>query len=83
MTLQGHVHNGAIVFDPPVALPEGATVQVQVVSPQSIAENVKTSTGEIPTLLKSMQDFVGKFEGLPPDASANHDHYLYGAPKRQ
>lgn len=83
MTLQGHVQNGAIVFDPPVALPEGATVQVQIVAPQAIAGSLEASTGEIPTLLERMQDFVGKFEGLPPDASVNHDHYLYGTPKRQ
>lgn len=83
MTLVGQVHNGAIVFDPPVALPEGATVQVQIVAPQANSDEVVAATGEIPTLLERMQEFVGKFEGLPPDASVNHDHYLYGAPKRQ
>ena len=27
--------------------------------------------------------FAGKAEGLPPDLSVNHDHYLHGAPKRK
>ena len=25
---------------------------------------------------------IGKAKGLPPDASLNHDHYLYGLPKK-
>lgn len=28
-------------------------------------------------------EFAGKAEGLPKDLSANHDHYLYGTPKRE
>jgi hypothetical protein len=30
-----------------------------------------------------MLEFAGRAEGLPEDYSANIDHYLYGAPKRQ
>ena len=30
-----------------------------------------------------MKDFVGTVHNLPPDASVNLDHYLYGTPKRQ
>lgn len=32
---------------------------------------------------KVLLEFAGKAEGLPPDYSANLDHYLYGLPKRQ
>ena len=28
-------------------------------------------------------EFAGTAKGLPSDYSANHDHYLYGVPKRQ
>ena len=35
---------------------------------------------------ESLGDFVlrvaGTAEGLPPDLAENHDHYLYGTPKR-
>ena len=35
---------------------------------------------------ESLGDFVlrvaGTAEGLPPDLAENHDHYLYGRPKR-
>lgn len=30
-----------------------------------------------------LMEFAGKAEGLPKDLSANHDHYLYGTPKRE
>ena len=30
-----------------------------------------------------MKGFVGTVHNLPPDASVNLDHYLYGTPKRQ
>ena len=32
MTLQGHVKNGAIIPDVPIVLPEGAAVQIEVLS---------------------------------------------------
>ena len=43
--------------------------------------------GEPPRLGKeSLGDFVlrvaGTAAGLPPDLAENHDHYLYGKPKR-
>lgn len=81
MTLHGHVENGAIIFDPPIALPEGAAVEVQVISVPAGAKPLPSA--ETPSLLERMKDFVGAFDGLPPDASVNLDHYLYGSPKRQ
>ncbi len=38
--------------------------------------------GSIPSVCETLKDFVGKAEGLPPDLAVNHDHYLYGLPKR-
>ena len=38
---------------------------------------------KIPSIYERLKDFVGKAEGLPPDMSVNHDHYLYGVPKRR
>ena len=81
MTLHGHVENGTIVFETPLMLPDGAAVEVQViaVAPNQVAATASATT----SLLERMKDFVGTFEGLPPDASVNLDHDLYGSPKRQ
>ncbi len=34
------------------------------------------------TLGEALLEFAGTAEGLPPDMAENHDHYLYGVPKR-
>ena len=72
MSYRGRVKNGVIVLDPPASLPEGAEVEVL---PQS--EDLSE-----PTWAEVFQDIIGKAEGLPADASINHDHYLYGTPKK-
>lgn len=81
MTLHGHIENGAIKLDPPIALPEGAAVEVEVIAVRTDGKPVDDS--EPSTLLDRMKEFVGTFDGLPADASVNLDHYLYGPPKRQ
>jgi hypothetical protein len=70
MTLEGRVKNGAIVLEPPTQLPEGARVRVEVIS-----------TTE-PTLFDRIGHLAGKAKHLPPDAAEQHDHYLYGTPKK-
>ncbi len=32
---------------------------------------------------KALLEVAGTVDDLPPDLSVNHDHYLYGAPKRK
>jgi len=78
MTLHGHIHNGVIVLDEKVPLPEGAAVQVQVIVPPQVTTDGK----ELPTLAETLKDFIGVLEDLPEDAATNHDHYLYGTPKK-
>ena len=74
MSLTGYVQNGVIVLDTPNALPEGTAVKVEAIEAPAIP--AKRS------LLDRLGDVVGKAEGLPPDASQNVDHYLYGHPKK-
>lgn len=74
MQLEGHVQNGAIILNHPVPLPEGARVRIEILP--------VTTTGDEGTLYDSLQHLIGKAKGLPPDASVNHDHYLYGVPKK-
>lgn len=65
----------------PLALPEGARVRLRVEEKNGAEESQGNPTErELPTLLERMKDFVGTVHNLPPDASVNLDHYLYGTP---
>ena len=79
MTYRGHVKNGVVVLDERVKLPEGAEVKVDLLA----ASADGPVDEEIPTLYERLKPFIGKAHGLPPDAAANLDHYLYGVPKQQ
>lgn len=72
MTYRGRVRNGGVVLDEPVQLPEGAEVEVRVLSEEA----------QEPTVGDMLMKFAGKAKGLPPDLARNHDHYLYGVPKK-
>jgi hypothetical protein len=72
MTYHGQIKNGMIVLEQPVDLPEGSCVRVDI-RPLGPA-----SKG---TLSERLLRRAGRAEDLPPDASRNLDHYLYGHPK--
>lgn len=78
MRYKGHIENGAVVLDEPADLPEGTAVSVLP------AEKVRSVRRKKlpPTLYERLKPVIGKAKGLPPDAALNHDHYLYGLPKR-
>lgn len=83
MTYRGHIKDGVVVLDEPAKLPEGAAVRVEAVTPDSDRPyaNKFASPGE-PTLVDEFREFIGIAPDLPPDMAENHDHYLYGTPKR-
>jgi hypothetical protein len=70
MTYRGHVENGVVVFDQPVALPDGTQVSVE-----------PASAPKARTLSERLRGVIGIAKGLPPDLAENHDHYLHGRPK--
>lgn len=68
----------------PLALPQGARVQLRVEENASDSGQASEQAEDaLPTLLERLSGFVGTVDNLPPDASVNLDHYLYGTPKRQ
>jgi len=77
MTYRGHIENGAVVFDEPTELPEGAPVKIHVFQMPSDSQEEA-----MPSLAETLAPFIGKAVGLPEDAAENHDHYLYGTPKK-
>ena len=82
MTYEGTVQNGVVVLTGGQTLPEGTVVQV---SPQSVKP---VAADEDPvTIWQKLADLGREAESLPcdlpSDLASNHDHYLYGTPKRQ
>ena len=69
MTYRGHIKNGVAVLDNDAKLPEGCTVLVQ-------PEEEPASLADV------LRDLIGQVKGLPADGSVQHDHYIYGTPKR-
>ena len=70
-------------------LPETKQRQVLSYAKQiSQIETVKTKQPKKRKLLEKLESLMKElppdaFEGYPTDGSLNHDHYLYGSPKRE
>ena len=77
MTFSGQIRGGQIVLEGNPQLPEGADVRVELV-----ATSAPVESATLPSLGQKLMQFAGKAVGLPADAARNHDHYLYGTPKR-
>ena len=75
MSFEGTVVNGGVVLDAPVPLPDGTRVKLVVEAPTA-------PPGAASELGAVLLRHAGKAEGLPADAAAQHDHYLYGTPRR-
>jgi hypothetical protein len=73
MEFRGRVKGGVVVLEAGVTLPEGAEVRV---APVASGEGHGTIIDKLRAIARSAPD-------LPPDAARNHDHYLYGTPKRE
>jgi hypothetical protein len=74
--LTGKVVNGVVILDQPGRLEDGTKVRIQPVS-----EHLNTE-GDSSALREMLLSFAGAVEGLPSDMALNHDHYLYGVPKK-
>ena len=66
--LLGEVHNGVVVFEAGVSLPDGTAVRVEPV------ERADQST----SLQRRLLAWAGKGVDLPADLARRHDHYLHG-----
>ncbi len=77
MTYKGHVENGVVVIDEPVEMREGMEVLVDF-GPLDAEPRAQ----EPASFTERYAAVIGKAKGLPEDAAENHDHYLYGVPKK-
>ncbi len=84
MVLRGRIKSGKVVLNNPKALPEGTEVEVRPVKKaRTPKKSPKKKKPPLRSLAERYASFIGKAKGLPPDASVNLDHYLYGLPKRK
>jgi hypothetical protein len=83
MTVRGKVKNGKVHLDNPKALAEGTEVEVRPVKKRKPASKPRKpkATSRRRSLAQRLAPFIGVVKDLPPDMSANLDHYLYGHPK--
>ena len=81
MVYHGRVKDGVVVLEGPQAPADGVRVSMRVL--KSRAARIGKSKKRKPTLYDVLKPFIGIGNELPPDFSINHDHNLYGAPKRK
>jgi hypothetical protein len=77
MTYRGQVRNGMVFFDNG-APPDGTFVNVEALDTQAC----ETDSGNAPSDWSELLALKGSASDLPADLAAEHDHYLYGTPKR-
>lgn len=80
MSYTGTVRDGTVVLDEsPNPLPNGTRVEILIARPQ---EGTSEPGNNLPPLSDRLKNFLSHTVDLPEDASFQHDHYLYGTPKK-
>lgn len=91
ITIDATYENGVLVPAQPLALSEHEKVRVTVISraevdagtgtePASSGKSEPTLAEKILALARSVPEDV--VDSWPTDGAAQHDHYIYGTPKR-
>ena len=84
-----HLPNGTTVKIEAVVEPErqpsGKTFTERFAKYVGMVDDMpqKPAKDSDPTLAERLSSFIGVAKNLPPDLAENHDHYLYGTPKRK
>lgn len=65
-------------------MPVGEQKKVLAIIERKVSDLVKADTRPIWEVAKEISESVPleEWEKLPSDGAVNHDHYLYGAPKK-
>jgi len=74
-TISAHFDGETIVPHDPISLPVGQELRVTL---EAVAPHEQTEAGPFADLMQ----FGIDDPNLPTDLSINHDHYLYGTPKK-
>ena len=87
MTFRGHVQNGVILLDDPVAIPEGAAVDVRVIGEATEPKRAPLPDSNSPSIEEKLVAIwadvpASEWAKLPADLTDHLDHYIYGTPKK-
>ena len=94
MSFTATIENKTIKLPPGVELPDGTAVRVEPVeagNEQTFGESIKEFIGIIKdepgtpprqSIADRYREIIGVVKDGPTDLADNHDHYLYGLPKR-
>jgi len=77
ITVKARFDGRVFIPEEPVDLPAEAIVEI-VITPPNSKSSSRTPLAELAELMKQFPDDPD----MPTDAAAQHDHYLYGTPKR-
>ena len=82
MKYQGVVHNGQVIVEGGLPLPEGTVVQFDVanVIAHEVGANEPAKVESSSTFYEQMKPFIGSIKDLPADFSRRHDFYIHGTP---
>lgn len=80
MTYRGVVKNGVVVFQGRKPK-EGTAVTINAATGKRRQQR-KTAKPKNETIADALAPFIGMANDLPSDMSVQHDHYLYGTPKK-
>jgi hypothetical protein len=75
LTIKAHFDGRVFIPEQPVNLPAGAVVEIPLPTPMPKSPRPLVALAEIAQMFPDNPD-------LPEDLAAQHDHYLYGTPKR-
>ena len=75
MSITVTVENDTIKLPPDVHVPDGTRVEITLPEEKSAAAPKENA-------LAWMLEYAGIVDDMPADLAAEHDHYLYGTPKR-
>ncbi len=79
IAVKAHYDGKVIVPDEPVDLPKGEPLIVQIKLAE-LGKNKRKHRGK--SVLQWLEENAVANDGLPADLAHQHDHYLYGTPKK-
>ncbi len=84
MILTGVVRGRTIEITSEAVLPEGAivTLEARIEAASAPSPDAPVPPAEATPLQRELAAWAGSVDDLPTDAAHQHDHYLYGRPKR-